>query len=534
MKIKKITIKGYRSIKAIELNTINDFNIFVGQNNHGKTNIFEALEWFFNGPRKGESLSILRHCLNTTIPIEVCIEFDGLKEAIEKMKNASNAAKFSSIKNEKSILIRRTSENEGKKREIFDIETATWKDPGTGFDKALSDLLPRFEYIDTHKSFEDVSAYKRISPMGIVLSALLADIMEADSNYVEFKKAFDKTFNEEGENSGVRGKMQEIGKDLKARLQKQFPDTEQVNITLSLPVIEDLFKSLNIQVNDGVNTRVCDKGDGMQRAVMLAIMEMYSDFRKKSENGKNNIFFIDEAELHLHPSAQRQLKTVLLELAQNSDQVFINTHSSVFIADDNSHQNIYQVFKTDKQTQAKIVTDREKPHVVFGLLGGSPADLLLPANFLIVEGRSESLLLNKLIEKYYSDKPQIQIVEAKGDVVKAKQTFFAISEMYKPLKNSIYAKRAVLVFDKCEERQKNSFLSTNLIEENEQVFFLPVDSIEKYYPDGWKNCNHMTGEEKIALAKEVANNIAQNIFETQMPIFFKALQKAWEKAYKKE
>lgn len=99
MKIKKITIKGYRSIKAIELNTINDFNIFVGQNNHGKTNIFEALEWFFNGPRKGESLSILRHCLNTTIPIEVCIEFDGLKEAIEKMKNASNAAKFNSIKN---------------------------------------------------------------------------------------------------------------------------------------------------------------------------------------------------------------------------------------------------------------------------------------------------------------------------------------------------------------------------------------------------------------------------------------------------
>ena len=96
--------------------------------------------------------------------------------------------------------------------------------------------------------------------------------------------------------------MQEIGKDLKARLQKQFPDTEQVNSTLSLPVIEDLFKSLNIQVNDGVNTRVCDKGDGMQRAVMLAIMEMYSDFRKKQKMVKI-IYFSSTKQnyIYIHP-----------------------------------------------------------------------------------------------------------------------------------------------------------------------------------------------------------------------------------------
>lgn len=153
-----------------------------------------------------------------------------------------------------------------------------------------------------------------------------------------------------------------------------------------------MFKYLNIEVDDGVNTRVCDKEDGMQRAVMLAIMELYAEYRKSISNGENNLFFIDEAEIHLHPSAQRRLKNVLLELSGEGDQVFMNTHSSVFIADENERQNIYQVFKENKQTKCIMVKEQEKPNVVFELLGGNFADLLLPYNFLIVEGRTEKNL----------------------------------------------------------------------------------------------------------------------------------------------
>lgn len=48
MKINRIRIENFRSIQETEFNTTN-FNIFVGQNNCGKTNFFEALEFFFNG-----------------------------------------------------------------------------------------------------------------------------------------------------------------------------------------------------------------------------------------------------------------------------------------------------------------------------------------------------------------------------------------------------------------------------------------------------------------------------------------------------
>lgn len=59
MKIKRIKIENFRSIESSEFCT-NDFNIFVGQNNCGKTNFFEAIQFFFNGISRGGSLNQLR------------------------------------------------------------------------------------------------------------------------------------------------------------------------------------------------------------------------------------------------------------------------------------------------------------------------------------------------------------------------------------------------------------------------------------------------------------------------------------------
>ena len=59
MKILQITIINFRSIEKAEIKA-NEFNVFVGQNNHGKTNIFEAVEWFYTGT-KGTTLKDVSH-----------------------------------------------------------------------------------------------------------------------------------------------------------------------------------------------------------------------------------------------------------------------------------------------------------------------------------------------------------------------------------------------------------------------------------------------------------------------------------------
>jgi AAA15 family ATPase/GTPase len=59
MKITNIKIENFRSIKQTDFATT-DFNICVGQNNCGKTNFFEAIEFFFNGIGRGGSVEDLK------------------------------------------------------------------------------------------------------------------------------------------------------------------------------------------------------------------------------------------------------------------------------------------------------------------------------------------------------------------------------------------------------------------------------------------------------------------------------------------
>jgi AAA15 family ATPase/GTPase len=43
MKINSIKIENYKSIKKIQINSLSDFNVIIGENNIGKSSIFEAL-----------------------------------------------------------------------------------------------------------------------------------------------------------------------------------------------------------------------------------------------------------------------------------------------------------------------------------------------------------------------------------------------------------------------------------------------------------------------------------------------------------
>jgi AAA15 family ATPase/GTPase len=46
MRLSKIVIQNFRSISNAEI-LPSKFSVFVCQNNHGKTNLFEAIEWFY-------------------------------------------------------------------------------------------------------------------------------------------------------------------------------------------------------------------------------------------------------------------------------------------------------------------------------------------------------------------------------------------------------------------------------------------------------------------------------------------------------
>jgi len=549
VKISRIKIENFRSIASTEFSTT-DFNIIVGQNNCGKTNFFEAIEYFFNGLGRGGNISDLKYRRNIDLEIIIEVEFQGAVEGAAQMRNQANKTKIENVlSGNDNVVILRSSELPKRKVLVNGSEVNT----GTGFDAALNDFLPKFEYVNTRQYYESVAKYSKSTPVGIMLSGVLAAILEGNEQYLQFQTKFRELF--EDDDSAIKAEFESVGNNVKIHLEKQFPDCTKVKFEVTAPVFDELLKNFDTTVDDGIETRAEEKGDGMQRALMLAIIQAYADFRKANEEaGKSFIFFIDEAELHLHPTAQRKLKDVLYALSQSNDQVFINTHSSVFVADNEEQQTIFKAEKHAGQTQIEAITNWQKPYIVFELLGGSPSDLLLPRNFLIVEGVSEYELLVRVIERFYFDKPQIQIIKANGDIDQIDRTINAIEKVFTPLNLSIYKEKLIILMDQPSAQTLTSvteFLRSNrYLQLNNQHHQLVERNLEQCYPnitDTTHGCWRKTqteldelnehgkkrfnGKRKVQLAKHVGNNITQEQFEVDLICCFNALNSCWTKAF---
>ncbi|HAS14840.1 MAG TPA: chromosome segregation protein SMC [Idiomarina abyssalis] len=538
MKISRVCVDNFRSIGNAEFDCSN-FNVFVGQNNAGKTNFFEAIEWFFNGLSKNKSIKDLHPNRDTNKEISVEVKFSGAQHGAQNMRNEGNREKMLKVLDGSDTLIVRRTSLEPTKRKLV-IEGVELERNPAGFDKAFNDFLPKFEYIHTKQYFDEVAKYSAKSPIGIMLSSVLEEILHDNPQYREFRKKFDELFDDDG--SQVKVEFDRLGGNVKTHLEKQFAECTKVSFEVSSPEFEDLLKNFQTRVDDGVETYASEKGDGMQRALMLAIIQAYAEYRKdREEAGKSFLFFIDEAELHLHPTAQRKLKDVLLELCEDLDQVFLNTHSSVFVADDHPDQTIYKVEKEESITGFRSVDALDKPYVVFELLGGSPSDLLLPRNFLIVEGPSEVELLTRVIRRFYSDKPAIQVIAAEGDTHQARRSINAIKKSFKPLENSMFEEKMVVLCDAPTQNAQAGFddflREFKSFNDRGQIKVLERGSLEECYPnfDDWnrteQQVSDMSGKQKTKLSKRVGDHITKEQFENEMKSVFETLVCAWERAF---
>lgn len=535
MKISKITVENYRSIQKVTIEP-SKFSIFIGQNNHGKTNFFEAIEWFYNAKSSDEEEHFQKNISNQ---INVEIFFENIEDTdIEKLTTEASKTKIRNLLGDAKIFsVVKDSSTHKRKYFVDGID----KGNPTGLDPAINEFLPKLEYVDTKIRLDDVSKYKDKNPIGIMLSGVLTAIIEVSKEYIDFRKQFSKLFDDSG--SEVRVELDKLGSQVEVYLQKQFPDGTKVKFEVKPPQFSDLLKSFDTTVDDGIETKAEAKGDGMQRAIMLSIIQAFADYRKKQVGGGSFLFMIDEAELHLHPSAQRALKKALLDICI-ADQVFINTHSSVLVVDGNEKQKIFKVEKTSGITDISESDETDKVNIIFDLLGGSPSDLLLPRNFFIVEGKSEFEFITTVVKRFYKEKYNgIKILYAGGDIDEQEPSLLAVHKLFNPLAgsdNPIYKEKAVILIDKQNKSQAKKYCTFKdgypYLFKNGQVFELTTDSLEEYYPSPYSKTSSETKKlgvdgEKVNYAKKVASEITKKQFETDMLLIFQALEKCNKESF---
>src|ERR1035437_6133461 len=124
MKIKTVTVTNFRSLRSVVLEAAS-FNVFVGQNNHGKTNLFQAIEWFYSG--KGEVAEIRHVDAGPKDEVMVEVEFVGVKDGIGRISNEDNQTKLRNIFGESDTMHVRRSSAAPRERLLLHPTTKQWK-----------------------------------------------------------------------------------------------------------------------------------------------------------------------------------------------------------------------------------------------------------------------------------------------------------------------------------------------------------------------------------------------------------------------
>lgn len=131
-------------------------------------------------------------------------------------------------------------------------------------------------------------------------------------------------------------------------------------------------------------------GDGIQNAIVLAILRTYESMRKKGA-----IFLIEEPEMFLHPQMQRSLYKTMREIGKDN-QVIYTTHSPHFV-----HVPEYQdvkLVRKDSQngtqvTPSDLVLDDRGKEKLIKELDPERSELFFSERVLFVEGDTEKLAL---------------------------------------------------------------------------------------------------------------------------------------------
>jgi len=312
-KIRKVYIKNFRSIAELEFDAT-DFTILVGNNDCGKSNVFRALNLFFNGETNPGEKFDFETDYNKFAPviakkakeITVCLTFD-----MPDNYQHSSGERLEWTKTWRSNGLQDKQIYRGLDYKQWARKTGSrWvrrHEEPKRTSKSYSLLrLIQYEYIPAIRS----PLYLR-KLRGRIYEAIAAS---AEGNFRKKSKAFEKSISET---------LTDLTDVLKGKLSD---DT-----TLRLPNdLSELFESLDFLSGDK-SISLSNRGDGIKARYIPFLLQFISDKLYESNNRRTFIWAYEEPENNLEFNKSRALADDLIELAEEEEiQLFVTTHSPIF------------------------------------------------------------------------------------------------------------------------------------------------------------------------------------------------------------
>lgn len=355
MYFSKLIINNFRSFKGkYEFSFKQGKNFLVGNNNVGKTTIFEAIDFLFNGLKRNQDIEDLVNNKSDSESMYVKIICSDVTNQIIDEKKFS---KF--ISNGSLTLIRGTHikmiDTKGKsvianerKLLYLNVETNKYQNPA-GINNATKHFIdPTFVYANAHN--EDYQNFKSSNLLGKLLQIEAKNVI-VSPKFSEIEEAFNKLVSDK---DGIQDHLNNVKEYMEDLIGNQFGNVK-LNFDFQIPNMDTIIKNGRVSAEDSNGEQdISEKGTGLQRALVLSVIQAYANFAKEAEATQ---FCIDEPELYMHPTAQDSLLKSLSNLSKNNSQIFLTTHSPYILRHFNSKYDTVTILSTEVKNRVQVMED---------------------------------------------------------------------------------------------------------------------------------------------------------------------------------
>ncbi len=510
MRIKSFTVTNYRSIREACFDLDPKMTVLLAENNAGKSNILRALAGAFHiisEIKKDPELKFLRNHFSTKME-DVN---DGWNYTWEKdypkslqSRKLKKGAKHSATKFRLDFLLDENEQQQFKTEiensinEDLPFEISIYKDNEIKINipkrahgkvsevfKSKKDKIAQF--ISKKIDFVYIPAVRPASlSLNIVYNLLRGALLQLGQDDQQYKEALGII--EQIEKKKINELMQHLTESIKGIL----PNVSKMTINYLNEhngLVNSSWKGdFDIIVNDGVETSLFDKGDGIQSLAAFGIIQ----YSKQSDKSLN--LLVEEPETHLHPGAIKETKRILDEISEEK-QTIITTHSPLFV--NRKHMEANVIIKDNKANPSKQLSDIRK------CLGVAIDDNLINSEIaLLVEGKSDATALNallkaksqKLKEAIEEHKLTIHYMGGLDHLIARKASLdglvfkhvFVFVDADEEGKNAIKRAKENLSDDEFMLSSIEGFKQSEFEDYYKAEIFENIDQISNF--DNWKNC----------------------------------------------
>lgn len=395
MYVSKIFIKNFKCIQELSIFPNEKFNVIIGENNQGKTTIFEALQTWY----RCYQLYIRPNKTDFYVGNNLYLPYKDLNF----LRLAKDTDLYNSSPNEALIGLTIVDNDTTGNIIEFDLQFKINRPQSisNSYLRVLKNNNQQFIAFSTHLKTKHIKLDEAIflyqtSPIAQVLA------QEPFMNEGQVRKKI------------MRGKSQEVLRN-KITLHKNLTQLEQQVSNVLGSDIKFKIVNKNLKNKDEyINLQVLNQGKSfdlhLQGSGLIQISEIFATVDYL--DSKLNILLIDEPDSHLHLALQKRLISNLKSLSHN--QSFIISHNDSFVNETTDGELFYLSQDTKLSKELKHINDGNLIKKDFGSPILTLERLNNSDNIIFVEGKDDKKYIEKILEKYIASNAIANATEIKN------------------------------------------------------------------------------------------------------------------------